>query len=65
MEPNIKWTTKTTYVSHETGEELTKEEVEKNYRKIKCHKTAKRLGWRVEINHIWECEINNQLALEI
>lgn len=58
-------TTKTTYVSRETGEQLTKEQVDKKYIKIKYTKTVKRLGWCIQINYLWECEINNQLALQI
>lgn len=56
-------TTKTTYVSRETGEELTKAQVDQKYVKIKCTREAKKLGWCIQIKYIWECEINNQLKL--
>jgi len=58
-------TTKTEYVSRETGEALTKKQVDKKYNKIKCNKTVKKLGWCLQITYIWECEINNQLALKL
>lgn len=58
-------TAKNTYVSRETGEQLTKELVDKKYIKIKCTKTVKKVGWCIQINYLWECEINNQLTLKL
>ena len=58
-------TTKNTYVSRETGEELTAEQVKQKYNKIKYTKVIKQLGWCTQINYIWECDINNQLHLKL
>lgn len=61
MKPIIK----TEYVDLETGEALTKKQVQQKYVQIKCKKTTKNLGWNIQITYLWQCEINNQLTLKL
>lgn len=59
------WTTKTTYVDRETGEQLRKQHIEQNiYIKIKSHVKYEKNSINYGTRHItWECERNNQTRL--
>lgn len=60
----MRTTIRTTYIDKD-GVQLTKEQVDKKYIKIKCHREAKKVGWVLQIIYIWECEPNNQLTLKL
>lgn len=63
----MKWTTKTTYVDNETGEQIYKRQVT-NGQYIKLGVQTKHIkhnkDYGTKIN-IWKCEINRQTKLEI
>lgn len=65
MSKTAKITAKSRYVDIETGEELTQQQVDTKYRKIRCEKTVKKLGWYTQIEYLWQCEANNQLTLKL